>query len=144
MRVGEVAGLRVGDVEIRAEGVVLYVTGKGGKRRVVGFEGRNGGALRAWARVRGEAGSDEAWLLAGTVVGDPVPPLTVASLDYIVRRAARAAGLAAVHAHLLRHTAASLALRGGANLVEVRDLLGHASIVTTSRYLHARAELRLG
>jgi site-specific recombinase XerD len=36
----------------------------------------------------------------------------------------------------LRHTAASLALSHGANLVEVRDLLGHSSIVTTSRYLH--------
>jgi len=28
-------------------------------------------------------------------------------------------------------------LANGANLVQVRDLLGHSSIVTTSRYLHA-------
>ena len=46
------------------------------------------------------------------------------------------AGLSGVHAHCLRHTAASLALTSGASLVEVREMLGHASIVTTSRYLH--------
>jgi site-specific recombinase XerD len=63
--------------------------------------------------------------------------LTFASTDYIARRNAAAAGLNSVHAHCLRHTAASLMLANGANLVAVRDMLGHSSIVTTSRYLHA-------
>ena len=48
-----------------------------------------------------------------------------------------AAGIEGVHAHLLRHSAASMALANGMNLVAVRDLLGHSSIMTTSRYLHA-------
>ena len=38
---------------------------------------------------------------------------------------------------MIRHTAAILALAIGMNLVAIRDLLGHSSIVTTSRYLHA-------
>lgn len=45
-------------------------------------------------------------------------------------------GLDRVHAQAIYHSAASLVLRGGANLIEVRDLLGHSSVITTSRYLH--------
>jgi integrase/recombinase XerD len=62
--------------------------------------------------------------------------MTVAGVDYIVWRNAAAAQLEGIHAHALKHTAASLALSHGANLVAVRDLLGHSSIVTTSQYLH--------
>jgi integrase len=58
-------------------------------------------------------------------------------VDYIVRKAGRVAGLTGIHAHTLRHSAASLALAGGASIVAVRDLLGHSSVVVTSRYLHA-------
>ena len=39
--------------------------------------------------------------------------------------------------HLLRHTYATEAVRGGAKLYGLRDLLGHANSATTSRYFHA-------
>lgn len=68
--------------------------------------------------------------------GQPASGLNVAAVDYVVRKAGRAAGLSGVHAHSLRHGAASLALAGGASLVAVKEMLGHASIVTTSQYLH--------
>jgi site-specific recombinase XerD len=61
----------------------------------------------------------------------------VASLDYVIRKYGRAAEIDGLHCHALRHSAASLMLANGANLVQVRDTLGHASVVTTSRYLHA-------
>lgn len=65
------------------------------------------------------------------------PPiaLNLPRIDYLVRRNAKAAGLTGVHAYALRHSCASLALAGGASLTVVRDLLGHSSVVTTSRYL---------
>jgi len=44
------------------------------------------------------------------------------------------------HAHALRHTCATELLRSGANLADVRTMLGHASIKTTSIYLSSDAQ----
>lgn len=41
-----------------------------------------------------------------------------------------------ISTHSLRHTAATLALRGGAEIRQVQDLLGHADLRTTSLYVH--------
>jgi site-specific recombinase XerD len=62
-----------------------------------------------------------------------------------VRRAARKAGLeAVVSPHFLRHSHGTHALRRGADLATVRETLGHASLATTGRYLHARPEKSSG
>jgi integrase len=47
-----------------------------------------------------------------------------------------AAGLTGLRIHDLRHAHASWLLAGGADLQVVKERLGHASIVTTERYLH--------
>ena len=52
---------------------------------------------------------------------------------------ARRAGLGVVHAHRLRHTAATAVLADGGTLVEARELLGHARTDTTMIY--ARTDL---
>ncbi|MCX5985045.1 MAG: tyrosine-type recombinase/integrase, partial [Chloroflexi bacterium] len=66
-------------------------------------------------------------------------PLGIKQVWRIVRRAAIEAGLTAkVSPHWLRHAHASHALDRGAPIHLVRDSLGHSSIATTNRYLHAR------
>jgi integrase len=50
--------------------------------------------------------------------------------------ARKKAGLDGVRVHDLRHAHASWLLAGGADLQVVKERLGHASIVTTERYLH--------
>jgi integrase len=51
--------------------------------------------------------------------------------------ARKAAGLANVRVHDLRHAHASWLLSGGADLQVVKERLGHASIATTEKYLHS-------
>ena len=57
----------------------------------------------------------------------------------IVKAAAERAGLSVeVSAHWLRHAHASHSLGRGAPIHLVQQTLGHASVATTGRYLHAR------
>ena len=53
-----------------------------------------------------------------------------------LKKSCRKAGLANVTWHTLRHTFASRLNRNGADLVTVKELLGHADIKTTMRYAH--------
>ena len=60
-------------------------------------------------------------------------------VHHVVKGAAARAGLsAAVSAHWLRHAHASHALDRGAPIHLVQATLGHSSVATTGRYLHAR------
>jgi integrase len=52
-------------------------------------------------------------------------------------------GYAAIAAHDLRRTAAALALNGGADLRQIQQMLGHASITTTERYLEPMRSLQV-
>lgn len=52
-------------------------------------------------------------------------------------------GEPALAAHDLRRTAAALALRGGADLRQIQQMLGHASITTTERYLEPMRSLQV-
>jgi integrase len=52
-------------------------------------------------------------------------------------------GDAAIAAHDLRRTAAALALKGGADLRQIQQMLGHASITTTERYLEPMRSLQV-
>ena len=63
-------------------------------------------------------------------------PMSSRQVAYRLGKLAKMAGVHRLHPHLLRHTFASYMLEGGATIVEVQVLLGHASAATTAIYLH--------
>lgn len=65
---------------------------------------------------------------------------SVSHLDKLWREAREKAGLPHVRFHDLRHTNASWLIQNGADLVTVRDLLGHANVSVTNRYSHIEEE----
>lgn len=74
--------------------------------------------------------------------GEPMP-IGVRQAERIVKSAAKKAGLktaSEVSPHWLRHAHASHAMERGAKVYLVQATLGHASVATTGRYLHARPE----
>jgi hypothetical protein len=64
----------------------------------------------------------------------PYQALTSTAVSVIVGRAAKRCGLGTLHAHRLRHTAATMMLRGGASLPEIGQLLRHRNAITTAIY----------
>ena len=130
LRAGEICRLSCGDVDWHSRRVTLRVNGKGRKLRLVPFAGPAADALRSYKRIRRPV-EGEAFFLSNRGLR-----LTVAGIDYLLRKNCERAEIDRINAHALRHTAASLALEGGAPLHHVRDLLGHSSVLITSRYLH--------
>jgi integrase/recombinase XerD len=131
VRVSEVCGLRWGDVQERADGGQVLIHGKGGKSRAIVLSAETWAALVA---LRGDAGA-EAPVFRSRKGGH----LTREQVFRIVQAAARRAEIpAAVSPHWLRHAHASHALDRGAPIHLVQATLGHASVATTGRYLHAR------
>jgi integrase/recombinase XerD len=128
LRVSELVGLQWRNL---VDGVA-NVAGKGGKTRVVRLSRGVWAELQA---LRGEEADGD----------DRVFPMTACNAWKRVKRAAQSAGIeAAVSPHFLRHSHGTHALRRGADLATVRDTLGHESIATTGRYLHARPEKSSG
>lgn len=74
----------------------------------------------------------------------PSPPpagrITVRSIERIIGQAARRAGLGDVHPHQLRHSFATHLLNSGADVIYVSQLLGHANVGVTAKYLHVAIE----
>lgn len=64
--------------------------------------------------------------------------MTTRAISGAVNERLKRAGLysATITAHSLRHTAATIALRNGAELMEVKQLLRHANVNTTLIYVH--------
>ena len=75
----------------------------------------------------------------GGVWGDGITPKAIC---YIVKAAARRAGLLNLAPHGLRRTCARLCYLAGGELEQIQFLLGHVSIQTTERYLGCEQKLR--
>jgi integrase/recombinase XerD len=132
VRVSELCGLKWRDLQERGDAGQVTVFGKGGKTRTILLSAATWRELLA---LRGDAGLDEPVFPSRKRGGH----LDRSQVLRIVQAAAKRAGLAAnVSPHWMRHAHASHALDRGAPIHLVQATLGHSSVATTGRYLHAR------
>jgi integrase/recombinase XerC len=141
LRVGEVAGLDVRDVDLQRGDV--RVLGKGGKERVVPIPGEAREALREYLESRRVPGVLAQPLFPSLRVpkSGPLVRLGVRDIRRVLKARAQRVGIVdRVHPHRLRHSYATHLLDMGADLREIQELLGHASLSTTEKYTAVSAE----
>lgn len=153
LRVSELANLNREQVDLKRR--EFMVRGKGRKPRIVFVSERCAGWLERYLKSR-----EDNWkplftntrrmrqapkVKRGVKIDDSVESLnfhekrrlTTVSIENVVRKAARMAGLIKkVSPHSIRHSFATNLLFRGADLRSVQDMLGHASITTTQIYTH--------
>lgn len=117
--------------------IVLNITGKGAKDRIVPINDRLASALDAWKVITGP-GLVARSISKGGVIGDS---LSAIGIFHIVRSAGRAIGKPDLAPHDLRRTFAQLGYEAGVPITQISLLLGHSSVATTQRYLNLDLDL---
>lgn len=132
LRAGEVAALMLDDVDWRSGEVVIR--GKGQRVERLPLPVDVGEALAAYVRF-GRPGTA---LERRLFIRDHAPHrgLTGGAVGHVVRAAGRRVGVR-VHAHQLRHTAATGMLAAGVGLSEIAQVLRHRHLLSTAIYAKA-------
>ena len=130
LRISEALGLRVKDAPLGARDT-LRITGKGGKERLVPVLPVTQAAIARYLNLTPFAGAPEDPLFAG-VKGGPLSPRIIQLLMQQMRGVLGLPDTATPHA--LRHSFATHLLSSGADLRQIQELLGHASLSTTQVY----------
>ena len=122
LRRGEAANIQCGDVYQREEHVIVSVDGKTGVRRITVPK-----------------------VIANSLLNEAQKGLAKSSLFSIststlysrVKQCAKEAGLSPLPSpHFLRHAHAANSLSSGASIYAIQRTLGHASLTSTTRYMH--------
>jgi integrase len=159
LRIGEALGLRGADMHLLPDSRALGCTVVGAHVHVRHRANPNGAlaksrfprtvpasdaVLAAYAGYQHEraglAGEDGTEMVMVNLYHQPLgAPMTYRAAKGWFERLAAGCGFP-VRPHMLRHTAATNWVRAGIDLDVVQALLGHASLASTTVYLHARDE----
>ncbi len=126
LRVSELVRVNDSDVDMKAG--TIKVMGKGSRERLAPLGGCACAALSAWLEVRGEAEAVFTNYLGGR--------LSTRGVQKMLDKYAAKVGMGKMSPHNLRHSCATHLLDGGADIREIQEILGHASITSTQIYSH--------
>ncbi|MCX6827287.1 MAG: tyrosine-type recombinase/integrase [candidate division Zixibacteria bacterium] len=137
IRRAEMASLRLQDADFGRH--IISVLGKGNKQRAVPYGDTLSENLGRYLEIRAEF-----------IVGKPHnggylflnyrgEPMTVRSVDRIVKKYCAQLGKR-VTPHMLRHSFATHMLENGADILAIKEILGHSSLATTQKYTHITTE----
>jgi len=141
LRRSELAGLELDDIQMRqGHWAIVDLIGKGGHVRTVPIPHWAKKALDEWISAAGITKGKVFRAVArlGKVWGSGISENVV---WYVVRSCCQRAGLEHIAPHDLRRTCAKLCHTNGGELEQIQFLLGHASILTTERYLGCKQNL---
>jgi integrase/recombinase XerC len=133
IRLSELVALDLEDLDL--SGRMVRVMGKGRKERIVPFNQKAAGSLRAWLKDRVALTSGDALFVnarGGRLTGRSVQRLVA---RYVTSCSTRFG----ISPHALRHSFATHLLQAGADLRAIQELLGHVRLSTTQRYTHVNA-----
>lgn len=139
MRVSELVAIQQKDLDLRDDYCLVF--GKGGKERLVPIGSPAKRAVKRYLsgeRPRLDKGKAKGAVFLNQRGGSRLSRMAVWT---IVSKAAKRAGIErSVSPHTLRHSCATHLLEGGADLMAVQELLGHADVATTQIYTHLDRE----
>ena len=137
IRRAELVGLKVEDVDEPT--LTLRVFGKGKKERIIPLIPSTNSLLKCYISQREEFFSERPTpYLILTAKGEQIYPKLV---ERVVKEMLKNAGVNGKRSpHVLRHTFATHLLDNGADLLSIKEMLGHSSIGTTQIYTHNTLE----
>lgn len=134
LRLAELQGLSFKDIDFNR--MLLRITGKGNKTRIVPFGQKAKDSLLLWMSVyriwQGDLRAD-----FSVFISRKGQTLTPRQIENRVKFQAQRAGVNVdLHPHLLRHCFASHMLSASGDLRAVQEMLGHSNLSTTQIYTH--------
>ena len=137
MRREELANIKLTDIDFSVH--TITVLGKGNKVRVVPTGEKSFEELVNYLSIREEYLEKKMTKSPYLLLNKFGKPLTVRSVNRIVKKFAQKEGMDFTP-HTLRHSFATHLLENGADLLLIKEILGHASLSTTQKYTHVTAE----
>ena len=134
VRISELVGIRIEALNLPYH--LIQVFGKGQKQRTVPISNTTRKAIvRYTSHFRPQMCPPDCPYLFATAGGDAI---SVNSVQQALKRMANRAGLAGlrVSPHTFRHTFATQSMTKGANVFVIKEIMGHASLMTTLKYTH--------
>ena len=128
LRISEIVALNLQDVRSDS----LRVFGKGSKERKVYLNAKAKLAIKAYIAERNKSNADNNYLFISRE--KPYNRLTIGAVETMIRSLGSKAGIENVHPHRFRRTFATWGLKRGIPIEQVKQLLGHENIETTTIY----------
>ncbi len=136
MRISELVGLKTTQIDNSGR---IFILGKGKKERFVYLTARAQEYLKQYLDIKGPASSPFLFVpYRGRNVGKKDKKISANYLQEKIKKYRELLGInIPISAHSLRHGFATYLAENGANPAAIQILLGHESLDTTTRYVHA-------
>lgn len=127
IRVGELVGLNISDIDFEERECVVY--GKGDKERRVYFDAK--AKLHLQNYINSRTDTNPALFVT---LDSPYERLKISGVEIRVRELGRKLNIEKIHPHKFRRTMATRAIDKGMPIKQVQKILGHSQIGTTMQY----------